>query len=325
MRGKKILLISRYDYAGSGYRIAEAISLYTNNFVEYVVLFPTTQSFNFLQYPALSFEYKGKSIVLSQQEDRLKNIVENVDIVHHKGDFLPTDSFYDKLGLQSKPNIITVSGSFFRIGDKNKNISKGKGNFEDFKKLSKLRTALTPDLNYPEFDSIFTQAPYDVEKTEYTWKDNNIPIISHSPSTRNKKGTDVFIEACSQLKNKYKFEVNIIENKSFSECLEEKAKSTFFFDQTLVGSYGNSAIEAMAFGIPTLCNMSKESISQANNKLDDCPIINCGDTVESIKKSIIYALSIDRKKLSEKTRNWCMNIHSYKKVAKMWHNIYNSI
>ena len=325
MRGKKILLISRYDYAGSGYRIAEAISLYTNNFVEYVVLFPTTQSFNFLQYPALSFEYKGKSIVLSQQEDRLKNIVENVDIVHHKGDFLPTDSFYDKLGLQSKPNIITVSGSFFRIGDKNKNISKGKGNFEDFKKLSKLRTALTPDLNYPEFDSIFTQAPYDVEKTEYTWKDNNIPIISHSPSTRNKKGTDVFIEACSQLKNKYKFEVNIIENKSFNECLKEKSKSTIFFSQIGFGSYGNSAIEAMAFGIPTIGYISKESYNQSQGKFDNLPILNCGTTVESLKETIEKVLLSDRETISKLTRKWCLDFHGYKNIAKMWNSLYNGI
>ena len=323
MRGKKILLMSRYDYAGSGYRIAEAISLYTNNFVEYVVLFPTSQSYNFLQYPSLSSITNGKPSIDIQQKERLMNIISNVDIIHHKGDFLPSDTFYDTLGLDSKQNIITVSGSYFRKGDSA--ICFGKENFEDYIKVSDIRTTLTPDLNYPEFDAIFTQAPYDVEKTTYTWKDNKIPIISHSPSTRSKKGTDIFLQACSELKGKYNFKINIIENMSYIKCLEEKAKSTFFFDQTLVGSYGNSAIEAMAFGIPTLCNMSKESISQANNKLDDCPIINCGDTVESIKKSIIYALSIDRKKLSEKTRNWCMNIHSYKKVAKMWHNIYNSI
>ena len=321
MRGKKVLLISVFDYAGSGYRITEAVSLYTNNFVEYIVMLPTIIGNNFKKYPSMcTFDKTG--IVLTEQDViRINAIAKDVDIIHYKGDFLPSCDTYKNLYLPKKPTIITVSGSFFRIG--NNNVCRGKGNFHDYIKQSDKRTAINPDLNYPDFDATYTPLAYDIG--EYTWKDSKIPIIAHSPSTRSKKGTDLFLQACEELKDKYKFKINIIEKMTHIDCLEEKSESTIFFDQIGCGSYGNSAVEAMSFGVPTICHISDESYKQSNGRLDNCPIINSGNTLESVKTAIEKALTCDREKLSKETREWCISEHGYENIAKMWDDIYTEL
>lgn len=319
MRGKKILVLSVFDYAGSGYRITEAVSLYTNNFVEYAVMLPTMDKNNFTRYPAVC-SASGKSITLTEQDvTRINSIAKDVDLIHYKGDFLPSCATYKNLYLPKKPIIITVSGSFFRVGD----IGRGSGNFKDYIKQSDIRTALNPDLNYPEFDARYTPFAYDVG--EYTWQDKEIPVIAHSPSTRSKKGTELFLQACEELKDKHKFKVNIIEKMTHFDCLDEKSEATIFFDQIGCGSYGNSAVEAMSFGVPTICHISKTAHNQSNGRLDDCPIINCGNTLESVKKAIEKALTCDREKLSKQTRDWCKNEHGYENIAKMWDKIYTEL
>ena len=320
MRGKKILLLSIFDYAGSGYRITEAVSLYTNNFVEYAVLIPVVDKAKFRRSPAVcSIGADSKLTITEYDISRIQAIANDVDIIHFKGDYLPTTPLYKNLYLPKKPTIITVSGSFFRVG----NVGRGLGNFNDYIKLSDKRTALNPDLNYPEFDAIYTPFAYDIG--DYTWGDSDIPIISHSPSTRSKKGTELFLLACEELKSKYDFKVNIIENMTHLDCLEEKAQSTIFFDQIGCGSYGNSAVEAMSFGVPTICQISDKAYSQSNGRLDNCPVINCGNTLESVKEAIEKTLTCDREKLSIETRAWCIKEHGYENIAKMWDNIYSEL
>jgi len=322
MSSKKILLISIFDYAGSGYRLAEAINLNTNNFVQYLVMLPVADTNNFTRTPAVCNVTKdGKYSVSKQNIDRVNSIIENVDIVHYKGDFLPNKGIYEYLKPHNKPSIITTSGSFFRVG--NSPTSFGKGNFDDYIAVTDVRTTQNPDLNYPKFDATYTPIAYDVDKYLYSWKRRDVPIISHSPSTRGKKGTDLFLQACKELEKDYKFEINIIENKTLEECLEEKSRSTIFFDQIGCGSYGNSSIEAMAFGIPTICHIAERSYSQSGGRLSDCPIINCGTTVESLKGAIKSVLDGDLERISIDTRLWCQKEHGYSRVAKLWNNIYN--
>ena len=321
MRGKKILLISVFDYTGSGYRISECVNLYTNNFVEYMVMLPTVDRYEFKRYPPICTVGKEGITVTERDIARINAIAEDVDLIHYKGDFLPSCNTYKNLFLPKKPTIITVSGSFFRIG--NDNVSRGNGDFREYIEQSDKRTTINPDLNYPDFNAIYTPLPYDIG--DYTWEDRKIPIIAHSPSTRAKKGTNLFLLACERLKGKYDFKVNIIENVTHAKCLEEKSKSTIFFDQIGCGSYGNSSVESMSFGIPTICQISDKAYSQSNGRLDNCPVINCGNTLESIEDAIEQALTCDRKKLSLETREWCIKEHSYENIAEMWNGIYNEL
>jgi glycosyltransferase involved in cell wall biosynthesis len=152
------------------------------------------------------------------------------------------------------------------------------------------------------------------------------PIIAHSPSTKDKKGTDKFIRAMNLLKaNGYNVKSDIIHDVSYDECLRRKSEATIFFDQSEVGWYGNSAVEAMAFGIPTLAYISPEAYTGSQGKLDMMPPINCGNTVESIYTALKEILDGDIVLRSQQMRKWAEDFHSYKTVGEMWDKIYRGL
>jgi len=321
MRGKNIVLITREDFAGSGYKLTEAINLYSCNNVQYVRLLP--QQMSFPKLPSVFYiSETGFSINRPNLND-LNKVIERADILHFKGDYLPTPQYYPIISIpENIPKIITTGGIYFRRGKSI--IADEVAAIKEYIKYSQYRSALTADLNYPEFEGHYTQHPIDVEKINYSWHKNNKIVIAHAPTSKLKKGTHIFLDAINKLNNKY-IEIDIISNAPHEECLKRMGQSTIFFDQCLFESYGNATIEAMAMGIPVITSLSDNAIAQSEGKLTNTPIIRCDDSVESIINAINIALDSDLKKLSLKTREFCESFHSYQTVGEMWNNIYQSI
>jgi hypothetical protein len=309
----KVMAMSVFDYAGSLYRIVEAINLNTYNHVNYAVMFPVDYVSQFKRYPPIyKMTSNDEAIITSDDIERMNLLLDDCDLVHLKTDYSAIHSTFSRFNI-NKPIIQTVCGSSFRNMEQDK--------IEEYKKLTTFRTALNPDLNIPEWDGIYTPFAYDTIKFDNVWKENKKITIAHSPSTRKKKGTEIFLSACKKLN----IDVILIENEKHNECLNMRSKATIFFDQANCGSYGNSAVEAMAMGIPTMAYISDSSYKQSNGKLDNCPVINCGNTEESISKAIENALSLNLKKLSKETKRWCDEQHSYKSIGTMWDKIYKEI
>jgi len=326
MRGKKVLMFSFHDYCGSGYRIVEAVSLYTNHFVEYIVMFNDNAEYGFKRYPALinSNNKDGVPEISQIAIERFQNIVNDVDIVHFKGDSVPMRKLFGgAITIPEKtPIILTTSGSFFR--------NPGVAGFRQspikyYVDGSDIRTTINPDLNYPEFDAKYVPFSYDLDKFDYCWRNKETPLIMHTPSTMAKKGTAIFETACQELLEEgVNFKYKIITNMKYDEVLKRKKTATIFFDQLGCGSYGNSAVEAMAMGIPVITYLPESSKDQADGQLDNCPIINTGNSVDSVKAAIKYVLQEDLEKLSKETRAWVYKNHSYEFTAKIWDDIYES-
>jgi len=324
--GKRITLISLYDYCGSGYRIAECVNLNSNHFVEYFVFFNDGGDYEFKRYPALLTHTAGSDRIVINVKTfkRINKILQDCDIVHFKGDNIPSRSLFN--GLLTIPDdipiVLTTSGSSFRnpgvCGRRETSIS-------TFTNSADIRTTINPDLNYPEFKATYVPFAYDFEKHDYCWKNSKVPLILHTPSDKTKKGTSRFVDACELLKKDgYTFDYKIITDKKHDYVLSEKKKATIFFDQVGCGSYGNAAVEAMAYGIPVITYLPDSSVRQANGLLDDTPVINCGNTVESIKSTISKTLNKDLSEISRKTRDWGYKTHSYPAVANKWSSIYES-
>jgi len=319
--GKKVMFFSIYDYAGSGYRMTEAISLNTYHFVEYSVLCAVPGFTHFKRYPTIyRLPEDGKEYTVTNDDiERINLLLADCDIIHIKSDSLPSNTAFSPFIFPvGVPIIHTVSGTGFR------NIEKKR--IDEYVKLADFRTALNPDLNYPELKGIYTPFAYDCSGIENKWINRKIPIIAHSPSSRNKKGTKFFLEACKILKARgNKFKTKIIEGLEHKECLIEKSKATIFFDQIGAGSYGNSAVESMSMGIPTVCQIAERSYLQSDGHLDDCPVVNCGTTLESITLTLEETLHSDLDELSARTYEWCRKEHSYESVGKMWGEIYQNV
>lgn len=328
MIGKKVMMLTKYDYAGSGYRIVEAVNLTTTNFVEYVTIMPYELPKNLLRYPSL---YKAQGddcghsmIVYKQDIIRIQNLINDCDILHFKGDFVPSPDFISGVEIPRKPTIVTVLGSFFRRG--NNQVAQPLYELDDYVNNSDVRTVGSPDLNYPDFKTTaFTQVPYPTHRYKNVWEEKTKPLITHSPMTKSRKGTDILLEAQKLMGDA--FHVDVIEKAPWDECIRRKSNSTIFFDQINdVGWYGNSAVEAMAMGIPTLTYLKDEAMQGSMGKVDDqAPIKNSGNTVESLCDAIEKILTSDMYKLSKETYSWCHNFHGYETVGKMWDGIYKEL
>ncbi len=262
----------------------------------------------------------------------IQEIVDTADVIHFKGDDLPGNSF---LGLQiplQTPQFITVSGSGFRRG--NSNVALQKHPVEAYVSRFKYRTVLTPDINYPEYKGIYIPQPIDSlnlkrdyypNTCKYCKQDKPI-VIAHSPSIRAKKGTDTHIVPAIEMLKKSgynNFVFDLITNVTNEECIKRKSNAAIFIDQiNEIGAYGNNALEAMQYGIPTISHISKTVVRQSGGLWDNNPVIPASN-----KQELFYALRDlldDPKKLmkiSKITKAYTDKYHSYESVGRLYETL----
>ncbi len=296
----KITIVSKIDYAASGLKLANALKQYTKHDIKFFA----GRYYNKYNHPQSKL-HTWKEI---QRE------VDNSDIVHLKGDFPPSE-YPLKF---NKPIIISVSGSHFRS---KKYWGYGKYDLRQYDTCT-IRTAMTPDLMYEGF-RFWTPHPVDSIGKENIWKRSAHPVLVHTPTSRVNKDTQFIESVFYKLHKRIKIETIIAENKTFDEILELKKEATIFFDQFKVGFYGNSAIEAMQYGIPAAAWIAP--MCYDNTNLSGCPIITARKNVDLWVDLIETILDGDMITLSEKTKQWCDNVHSYQAIAKLWDGIYDLI
>jgi len=312
-------MLSKKDFAGSGNKLCQAVSKYSDIYIRLI----TTE--------LSKYNYDTDYLLNKTNRSFLQRLINNADIIHFKGDDLPEINWFG-LKLTNVPVVVTVGGSGFR-----RNVDKSVGyswfGFNKYIERSDLRTTLTPDLNYPDYNGQYIPQTIECEEKENSFQYRAIPVIAHSPSNRTKKGTgNIILPALEILKNKgYKFELDLIENVSNKECIERKRNANIFIDQISdTGFYGISALEAMQFGIITMAYVSELAINQSNEILNssNLTVVNTGNSIDSLVKSLENILNLSEKqqiKLSEKTKKYCDVIHGEKEIANKWTSIYKTI
>lgn len=324
-----VLVLSMRDYCGSGYLLSRALR--TAGFESYLVKMKQ----NTLGTPAdYIVEHRKKRkwidedniIHVEYEHENLDELYSRADFILMKGDEYPEDYKLFSISLLDKATGIITGGSKFRRSN-GLIPALNKGKNKDIKKYLSvdLKAALTPEMCYPDIYG----GKYIPAATRFDAKNEFIQdkrwekkiIIAHSPSCRHKKGTRKFLLACYYLKKLgYDFEIDLIERVSQAEAIERKRKATLFFDQCLVGFYGNSAIEAMKYGIPTACWISDDGYNWSGGIIDrdKCPVINTGNTAYTIAKSLEpYLRNPERLyRLSQQTYGFCDETHSLVSVGK---------
>ena len=76
-------------------------------------------------------------------------------------------------------------------------------------------------------------------------------VIGHAPTNRAAKGSDVILSVVKSLEREYPVRLELIENLTYEQALEKKAKCHIFIDQIGDLGYGINGLESLAMGIPT--------------------------------------------------------------------------
>lgn len=240
---KKITILSKYDYAGSGYKIAKSVKKADKKMeidVESFVKFPGQGTTAFHIQTGPDIDTIGK--------DAIQQRINESDIIHFKGDWPYKDDFEGLYIPPGKKIIYTVGGGFFRRPSLNygREVALAKYPLSDYK--ADLLTALTPELCYTDD---WKYMPFPCNKFDYKWKKRDKFLIVHTPSSPNRKGTDIVMDAIKLL-NRKDIEFICENNIPFHKSLALKQMASIYIDQLLLPVYGNSAVEAMSFGIPVI-------------------------------------------------------------------------
>jgi hypothetical protein len=183
-------------------------------------------------------------------------------------------------------------------------------------------SAITPDLLY---DPDITLLPHAHQDRPNLWMDRRRIVIGHSPSKRDKKGTDtVFLPAIEILKNRgWDVDVMVIEGVDHATCIEMKSVCSVFFDQAVCSAYGNSAVEAMMMGIPTVTRMDHH-VRRADPMYMHSPVeFFDGDCPLMASMAIESVLQDDLQKRSRQTHEWAGGLHSYGSVFRRMMELYS--
>jgi hypothetical protein len=321
--GRRVLFFAPKDYSGSFFKWAEALNRHTDFAARLVVLSPHEY-----RYPLDLVPHA----VINDDWRSVRTLIEEADVLHlkdEKGFFNRSTPAPPDLLASRRPGtplVFTAFGGYFRRRWADKAFRRYVAHFD-------ARVAITPDLIYPDFDAEFIPHAIDTDRFPYSWEDGS--VVSHSPSTAARKGTNQFFKALNRLRTEgLDLDVDVITGVSHDECLRRKQRSTLFFDQagreikhrlgsdTIIGWYGNSAIEAAVFGIPTIAHLSREAFDgarRAGRDIEDaCAIINTPYGADGIRGTIqrFFASSpAERFEYSNRTRRWIEDFHSYPACA----------
>jgi len=310
----KVSILCQKDQAGSGMMFVRAL----RDSGHQATLFVRMAHQYGYEYDVL---YVGPK---SERKKIAKDSILNSDIIHFKGDQLPfTGCFKILRDMHPPPTVVTVGGSGFRrrSDDLPDETCQHWYPVGRYRAITQAMSAITPDLMYAP-DIMLTPHAHPEVPIEY--RHRKVPVIGHSPSSREKKGTDsLFLPAIDILRKRgVVFDTMVIEGVNNQECIEQKSQCSVFFDQGVLPAYGMSAVEAMMRGIPVVTRMSDE-VKQRDPAFAGSPLLFFDKrSPEVLADKLQEAVECDLQKLSGQTHEWAMSMHSYKPVAKRLECLY---
>jgi len=156
---------------------------------------------------------------------------------------------YEYHGMESYARSRAVQAKFARAG------------LDCLISCNSLRPYLQPDLfqtSYFARQRVWLPdfAPYPPDPTR------SRPMIVHSPSAPNAKGTPVVLAAIASLRGRFDFDFRLIQGIPRQQALAMVRDADIFLDQFVLGGYGLAALEAMALGKPVLCYVKPSLAAQ---------------------------------------------------------------
>jgi hypothetical protein len=113
--------------------------------------------------------------------------------------------------------------------------------------------------------------------------DGRVRIVS-APTNRTLKHTDLLIKVVGELLAEgLPIDLELVEQKTWAECLERKAQADIVFDQLMFG-YGCNAVEAWGLGIPVIAGADDWTLAEMRRQWGSLPFYEA--TEDTLKERI---------------------------------------
>lgn len=236
----KVFLYCQVDTGGQSARLAKALRDF-----EGIEAYSMAARHHVNRFPAdLAFD-----------PDKARKLFESADVVHlHNTLEVPKRLWPEP---HDKPIVLHHHGTRFRTHHATI--------YPEARAAGVTQIVSTIDLKLLHDDTYWLPSPFDLDwlaRFPNSRQGQRIRI-AHSPTNRKVKSTDRIIEAVTHLHEKgLPVELDLIERVTWESALRRKASADIFVDQLHLG-YGNSAIEAMAMGIPVVAGLDDRTVLEA--------------------------------------------------------------
>jgi len=298
---KKVLFISPNDWANSGFKYTEAVNQYSQ---KYECMYFALNEHQFGYYRTNIIIDKESGQINHEVLNKLREYTQECDIIHCKENSGFLASFEDVKFDIGKPIVQTFGGSVYRRHHKEVREKVGS--------VAQVFTVTTPDLVFD--DEILVPFAIDTFKYYPIEKSSDCIIIGHSPTNTEIKGTDAILDILGKICEKYPYIfVNMQQGLKFNYAIELKRLNHIFIDQFKVNAYGNSAVEAMAFGSAVLAGSDSGASGFIN--FDEGSLFDELEYLVNDKDYLNGAMT--------EARKFCEKTHSYEAVAKKLDAVYD--
>jgi glycosyltransferase involved in cell wall biosynthesis len=152
--------------------------------------------------------------------------------------------------------------------------------------------------------------------------DSARPLVVHAPSSREKKGTQLVIDACAQLP----VELDVVEGVPHEEARERYARADIVVDQLHAGWHGVFALEAMALGKPVVSYLKPDVVERSAEGFGArVPIVPATkDTLVEALRPLVESPAL-RREVGASSRAYVEQVHDVDHVADRLIDIYRSL
>ncbi len=138
-------------------------------------------------------------------------------------------------------------------------------------------------------------------------------VIVHSPTAPYAKGTLFIEETIKVLHSKYKFKYVCLTDMKREDVQSWMQRADIFIDQIIIGGHGMAILEAMSYGVPSLCYILPELFDLGLPI--DCPIVNVNPSNLTMELEKLLVNSEERSRIGRESREYVLKYHNSDNLA----------
>ena len=325
-----VVILSIADWAGSQYQAYRAIDSAGEFECRHISMYTHPYEFPsdiFLPvYPKTSNDYElslFKKSFMSFAYQKAAEQLQKADIIHLWNTY-PGDGSMLVAGLPvdfKKIKVVTMTGSMYRDNHTDLN--------QLLRELGHIKLIVqNPNLKFSaEIDSTFIPHAVDTDFFKpVPFEERGKTVGGYRAMDMNPvRPSDKDLKHLSEVIKKFpEWSVDLDYSQTWHERMELLPKCGIFIQDLSphMGYWGRSALEACAFGIPTISNYSSRAIQNSEGKLGSIPIVNTKWDDIGLKLKTLIEDDLYRKDVGEKSRKWIENHFSYPVVGGMYSEVY---